>query len=528
MTPEDKTLTGSGWSDERASLDLLRLENWLTIARVVRWSPLVFAPLKIRVALGLVSGGVCAAWLYIGRFGAWSCIIGLALSLVIVSLLSVCKRVLLRWSEKRMVEIGGTFTGAITASEALAFAGDAFAYGKRRGTIPAAATLANFRRKFPRPRASGSRSSPWWLAAGVQLLYLSSFGIGGVLLSVIGNTAPLPPANRLVQAFSKEGGTAFDTPLKEMPMEAMPSSTVAPAGAREDRDPGQRPRPEIPEEIEIDIKQRSRKLVQLENEGDLAPLLALYGQSVNYFGTKTDAIKLRREKEADFKKWVKRKYQVTSEPKITPIGENKWRVVFDQTFECENLAGDRTTGKVASALVFEFINGELRIIEQSGPVSDYQKIARAQPVPTPPAEPLDAVGEGPRRPDPMDHPVPSSPEVMYKVPDLSRLVNTRLDNKWLYGQFCIFGLRGNVADCRTFGRGILLGAPGQTRVEIEFAGGIQLDAEVLRMIHNGAQPVLTISSTRPMQLLAVTSRAEGYIQARARAQGALTRRDLSY
>ena len=171
-----------------------------------------------------------------------------------------------------------------------------------------------------------------------------------------------------------------------------------------------------PEEIEGEIQRLARELVQLENKGELESLLAGYGSQVNYFGTPKDNGEIRREKDADFKKWVQRELSHNSEPKISAVGDGKWQATFNQTFECENTAGEISTGRIASALVFEHVNGGLRITSQVGPVSDHKTIAKIKPAATPPIQLPDPVPQGPERSEGLSPPVPeeTSPPVPEK------------------------------------------------------------------------------------------------------------------
>lgn len=520
-------------SDKRPSEDRFRVETWLKIAEVLRWSPLFLAPMPVRVLLGLASGVFCAMWLERQHFGSSSWIIASVLFIGVLALLALGKGALSKWLQKRTSEIGGGPAGQVSSRMAKAFASEALVYCDARGSVPPGTTLENFRQAC-RPSGLGRRFNPvWWLVVTAQVILLSSFGLGGLLPKLVRTTSPIVH-NKFVRPFNNEANEeALHTPLRELSVESSPVATLPPTVAHIEpqRAPTQG-RSETPEEIARMIKLRSREMVQLENEGQLEPLMALYGPTVDYFGTRRDVSAIRHEKEEDFKKWVKRAYQVTSEPQVSPAGEGKWRVTFDQTFECENTVGDRSTGKIASALVFEFVEGSLRITYQDGPVSDYRKIARAEPAATPLVHPPDQVAEGPEPIDELPPPAPAESQnapvgVINKVPDLRHLVNRKIKNDWLYGEFCLTGRTGNVAHCRTFARGIRFAEPGPTSLDIEFAGGLHFGREVSRILGK-RQITFKVSSTDPIRLLSVTKRRDGNIHVRASFQGPLSQKDLHY
>ena len=63
MSKQGETFGAPDWRSGRASVDRLRVENWLKIAKALRWSPLLRAPVPVRIVLALASGIVCGIWL---------------------------------------------------------------------------------------------------------------------------------------------------------------------------------------------------------------------------------------------------------------------------------------------------------------------------------------------------------------------------------------------------------------------------------------------------------------------------------
>jgi len=533
MIQHDERFEAEEWQSAQASVDQLRVENWLKIAEVLHWSPMFRSPTPIRFALGLASGIIFGIWLDAKYFGTSSWIFAGALFVAILALLTITKSAISKWIQKMTLEVGGASASPVTAREAMAFAGEALTYCRGRGSVPSGTTLENFRRTC-RARRGGSANPILWLTVTTQAVALASFGLGGLLSKLAPVTSPIVQQRVIQPVRNETDDSALHLPLKEMPVEDSPIPIPPPIVAKTEA-PSTIARDgwSDPEKVEREIKRLSQELVQLENKGELEPLLALYGPTVDYFGTSKDVDAIRREKEADFKKWVKRNYQITSEPTVKALSGGKWQTTFSQTFECENTAGDLSSGKVASTLVFENIDGSLRIIGQIGPVSDSKKIAKFQPAATPSVPLPGPVAEGPEPTEELSPPVPEESQaprlgVIYKVPDLKNLVSRRMDNKWLYGEFCLTGWKGNIVYCSTFARGIRLREKGSTTLEIEFSGGLQLDAVVSGELDNNSQLTFKIASTNPIQLLSVTRDHDGRIHVRARTKAQLTRRDLSY
>lgn len=519
-------MEGNEWSLRRASLDRLRVENWLKIAEVLRWSPLFLVPMPMRILVAIASGVFSAIWLEKRHFGSSSWIVGGIVSIGVLAVLLIGKRVLSNWVRKMTSAIGAQHGSQLSARTAKAFASDALAYCRDRASIAPGTSLEAFRQTCRRGGHGRTFNLAWWLVVIVQAISVASFGLGGLLPKLLHGTS-WSGQNRVVRPLTKGADEkALHAPLSEwIDNSSTPSQPEPQSSPKQERS-------ETPEQIAAVIKQRSRELVQLENRGDVNSLLALYAPTVDYFGTRTDVGALRREKEADIKKWVRRNYQIVSEVKVSAAGEGKWRVSFHQTFECENSAGDRSTGRIASTLLFEHVDGGLRITSQDGPVSEYKKVAKGEAATPPPVQPPDQVAEGPA---PIEEPGPSpeasqSPHsvVVHKVPELKNLVNHKMENDWLYGQFCLISAQGNIAHCRTFGRGILLRGEGLTNLEIEFAGGVHLGVSALRALHDGRQLTFKVSAAAPVRLISVTTDRNGKIYVRARSPGSLQRENVHY
>jgi hypothetical protein len=526
MTDQHR-IEANQWSLRRASLDRLRVENWLKIAEVLRWSPLFLAPMPMRILLGIASGVFSAIWLERKHFGSSSWIVGGLVSIGVLAVLLIGKRALSNWVRKMTSAIGGEHGSQVSARTAKAFASDALAYCRARASIAQGTSLEAFRHTCRRDGHGRTFNLAWWLVVIVQAISVASFGLGGLLPKLLHDTS-WTGQNRFVQPLTKGADEkALHAPLTEL-VDNSPAPTQ--------HEPQSSPKPErseTPEQIATVIKQRSRELVQLENKGDVNSLLALYAPTVDYFGTRTDVGALRREKEADIKKWVKRNYQIISEVKVSAAGEGRWRVSFNQTFECENSVGDRSTGRIASTLVFEHVDGSLRITAQDGPVSEYKKVAKVEAATPPPVQSPDQVAEGPPsieelRPTFPDGSQNSHSVVIHKVPELKNLANHKMENDWLYGQFCLISAQGNIAYCRTFGRGILLRGEGLTSVEIEFTGGVHLGASALRALHDGRQLTFKVSDAAPIRLLSVTTDRNGKIYVRARSPSLLDQENVHY
>lgn len=644
---------------ERAQKDRMRVENWLYIAEVLRWSPLLRAHVLILIGVALASGVVCGIWLNAKLWGtaSWSVAVGLVVALVVV--LTISKSVVFGRLQKKRSDMGGETSSSVTAGEAQRFAGDALNRCRSRGSVSADTTLENFRRTW-----GGSFNPILGFSVMIQAMLLASFGLAGLLWKV----APAIPSvaqTRVVQPVnSGVDDSKLHTPLPEMPAQEPPVPQVPPATAKIDPRPVVRPDvapspppvvPEMPEtrlrefvkaqivaenrldlptalpgyseslrkaregelrllkttteqvqgeirlkpagsdrweagwnsnysyetpsgawekgrkvttivlgpaneefqilerkvqtkretggwntppEIESEIKQRVQELVQFDKAKDLERSLALYAPTVDYFGSaKYDRAAIGRGKEADFKKWTKRNYQVTSQPKVTAIGDGRWRATFNQSFECENDT-ETSSGTIASALVFQKVEGSVRIVGQSGPVSDARRIAKALPRVMPPivAAPPPSVPEiaipseipqSPLPPPSEDAPDPRY-GIIHKVPELKTLVNRQLDDRWLYGEFSLYRYEGNIAYCRTYGRGILLEGEGSTTLEIEFAGGFELGSAVSRNLDAGGTFLFYIPMADPLQLLDVKRDRSGKIRVRARSERGLGRRGLLY
>lgn len=534
MTEEDKDSGENAWKSRQASVDRLRVENWLKIAQVVRWSPLLFASLSVRVFLGLASGVCCAVWLKKESWGTTCWLAGAIVFTAVVILLLVARRSVSRSIEKLASEIGAVADGHITGREAMIFAQEAFEYCHRRGSVPAGATLKDCRRNpWGKGRFFRRADLIWYFAVIVQALVLASFGLGGILSKFgIFGISPVAQRTSPFKLIDERKHTALESPLNEMPVPVSPNENVALSTQTPRNSAIPHRQSYAPAEIEREIKTRTRNLIDLENAGDLDRLLDMYGRTVDYFGVRTENSTLRSEKEADFKKWVKRNYQMASEPVVTSTRGGKWEVKFMQVFERETAAGEVSSGKIASTLIFENIDGQLRITGQLGPVSDRKVVAKAGPSPTPVIKEPELVSEGPvvteSEPPVVEKVQEPRPRIVHKVPELKNLVNRAMDNDWLYGTFCLTGWRNNVALCRTYGRGILLRGEGPTSLQIEFSDGLYLGPRVLREVRNGRLVTFRISEADPMQLVSIVKDRAGNLRVRARMAAQLTERDLSY
>ncbi len=110
---------------------------------------------------------------------------------------------------------------------------------------------------------------------------------------------------------------------------------------------------------------------------------------------------------------------------------------------------------------------------------------------------------------------------MYKVPELKNLVGQKLNNAWLYGDFLLKDVKGNIGLFITTAI-VLLPKEGSTQVRIEFPNGIVLSRAVVNTLRD-PMLVLPVSfgATDPLLLLSVARMSDGKLLVTARARGAL-------
>ena len=110
---------------------------------------------------------------------------------------------------------------------------------------------------------------------------------------------------------------------------------------------------------------------------------------------------------------------------------------------------------------------------------------------------------------------------VYKVPELKDLVGQKLHNAWLYGDFLLRNVKGNIGFFITTAI-ILLPAEGSTQVQIEFPKGITLSQEALNTLHDSMVVLpVSFSAKDPMLLLGVTRMNNGQLLVTGRARGSL-------
>jgi len=666
MSQQAQSFAEHEFDSERSQRDRIRVEKWLDIAEVLRWSAFLRTHFAILMSLALSSGLVCGIWLNAKQWGIASWIVAFGLFVGLLIMLTVSRSFISAHVEKMRSEMDTDTSLGVTVDEARRFADAALARCHARGSVSADTTVENFRRIYPRHSFGGRFNPICVLAVTIQALLLASFGLAGCL-SKFTPASPVVAQALVVQPLPNAvDESKLHTPLPEMPVETPPVQQSPPVIAKTNPQPAIHPDaapspppsvPEMPEsrlrefvkaqivaenrmdlstalpryseslrkdrerelrllkttteqvqgeirlkpagrerweaawlssysnetpsgswekgrktttvilgpandefqilerqilakrekggwntppEIESEIKQRVQELVQVDKAKDLERTLALYAPKVDYFGApKYDRAAIGRSKASDFQKWIKRNYQVTSPPIVTALGDGKWRASFGQSFECENDA-EVSRGKIATVLVFQQVEGSLRIVGQTGPVSDARRIAKnTPPITEPPpivAAPPPGLPEIALPPAPAEGPMPLPSEeapdprfgIIHKVPELKDLVDRRLTNRWLYGEFSLHEFEGNAAYCRTYGRGILLEGEGSTTLEIEFAGGIDLGSAVSRILDSGGTFLFYVPVNDPIQLLSVTKDRSGKIRVRARSQRGLGRRGLLY
>ena len=110
---------------------------------------------------------------------------------------------------------------------------------------------------------------------------------------------------------------------------------------------------------------------------------------------------------------------------------------------------------------------------------------------------------------------------VYKVPELKDLVGHKLNNAWLYGDFLLKDVKGNIGLFVTTAI-VLLPKEGSTQVRIEFPNGITLSQAAVNTLRD---PMLVLpvsfAARDPMLLLSVTRMSDGRLLVTGRARGAL-------
>lgn len=152
----------------------------------------------------------------------------------------------------------------------------------------------------------------------------------------------------------------------------------------------------------------------------------------------------------------------------------------------------------------------VRVVQGASRLS--QDASPAIPVPTPlPAEL--------KRQVPSAVPAPRSQRaarIVYKVPDLKRLVGQPLDNAWLYGDFQLRDWEGNVGYFRTSLNFI---GVGSTRVYVAFPAPVQVSPLARRMMEDPdatEKPALILTKEDPMELLQVVRARDGRLEVTCR------------
>jgi hypothetical protein len=273
------------------------------------------------------------------------------------------------------------------------------------------------------------------------------------------------------------------------------------------------------------IVETVRAFVMMNQVADPEALLSFYSpDSVDYFGSGPQKPPFIRQFLRDYnERWPVRLGNTSSEVNVEEIvrGE-RYKARFEKTYYYESRGrGEWTSGRLSTDLELVVQDGvpQITAIHQKTIHDDKGQLAATNAPSSVVATPLPAASASPAKENLSRYPRHGR---IYKVPELERLVGQKLQNAWLYGEFHLKGVEGNVASLVTTPFGISH-PEGNTWVEVEYQGGVQL-SQWARFILDTKLPKpipVSFSVGDPLQILSV-SRAGGKLLVRGRTHLRLT------